>query len=90
MSPGNDNLPVFLESGSWERRRLAGKWFSLPQGTKPAGRRRSQEGEVILHGSTSTGIPTHTSLLKYSASQFASRKQPCDSVRPTCSGTGVP
>jgi hypothetical protein len=45
---------------------------------------------VPHHGSMYTGIPTHTSLTRYSASQFASRKQPCDSVRPTCSGLGVP
>ena len=44
----------------------------------------------VSHGSTYTGIPTQTSLTKYSAFQFASRKQPCDSVRPTCSGLGVP
>ena len=88
--PGNDNLPVILESGSWERRRLAGKWFSLPQDAKPAGPRLSREEKVIFHGSTNTGIPSHTSFDRYSASQFASRKQPCDSVRPTCSGLGVP
>ncbi len=42
------------------------------------------------HGSTYTGIPIQTSLSRYSAFQFASRKQPWDSVRPTCSGLGVP
>ena len=42
------------------------------------------------HGTTSTGMPIQTSFTRYSASQFASRKQPCDSVRPICSGLGVP
>ena len=43
-----------------------------------------------VQGSTYTGIPTQASFSRYSAFQFASRKQPCDSVRPTCSGLGVP
>ena len=43
-----------------------------------------------LHGSTNTGMPTQTICAKYSAFQFARRKQPCDSARPTCSGRGVP
>src|SRR5437867_10218736 len=30
-----------------------------------------------LHGSTNTGMPTHTICEKYSAFQFARRKQPC-------------
>ncbi len=42
------------------------------------------------YGSTNTGVPTRTTSSSVSASQFASRKQPCDSVRPTFSGSGVP
>jgi hypothetical protein len=42
------------------------------------------------YGTISTGMPTQTSFTRYSASQFASRKQPWDSVRPTNSGLGVP
>ncbi len=41
-------------------------------------------------GSTMTGNPTQASRSKACASQLASRKQPCDSVRPTFSGSGVP
>ena len=56
----------------------------------PPGEAGWQTTQMRFHGSTSTGIPTHTSFDRYSASQFASRKQPWDSVRPTSSGTGVP
>lgn len=45
---------------------------------------------VRAHGSTKTGMPSQANFNRYSAFQFASRKQPCDSVRPTCSGLGVP
>ena len=44
----------------------------------------------IFYGSTFTAVPTVTNCSKYSAFQFARRKQPCDSVRPTSSGFGVP
>ena len=44
----------------------------------------------LPYGSTNTGRPTQTRYAKYSAFQFARRKQPCDSARPTCSGRGVP
>jgi len=44
----------------------------------------------IPYGSTNTGRPIQAICEKYSAFQFASRKQPCDSARPTCSGRGVP
>ncbi len=59
---------------------IAGKMVALRVHFR--GRRR--------HGSTYTGMPTQTSLSRYSAFQLANRKQPCDSVRPTCSGLGVP
>ena len=42
------------------------------------------------YGSITTGVPTMTRRKRYSAFQLAKRKQPCDSVRPTSSGRGVP
>lgn len=42
------------------------------------------------YGSTTTGMPTHAASRSVYASQFAKRKHPCDSVRPTFSGEGVP
>jgi hypothetical protein len=57
----------------------------------PAGTAEALDGRAVRlsQGSTYTGIPTQTSLIRYSAFQLARRKQPCDSVRPTCSGLGV-
>ena len=67
-----------------------------------AGKQTEQEGEELQRrfheggerwegqGSTTTGRPVHTRSRRVSASQFARRKQPCDSVRPICSGFGVP
>ena len=72
----------------WERGVSRGRTLSIS--AKARRRVAGAHHPKITHGSTSTGIPTHTSFDRYSASQFASRKQPCDSVRPTCSGLGVP
>jgi len=44
----------------------------------------------LVYGSTTTGVPIAISRRRYSAFQLAKRKQPCDSVRPTSSGRGVP
>lgn len=44
----------------------------------------------MAQGSTCTGMPTQAARTRNSAFQLAKRKHPCDSVRPTSSGFGVP
>ena len=44
----------------------------------------------VRHGSTITLVPALHMPCSFSAFQFASRKQPCDSARPMRSGKGVP
>ena len=42
------------------------------------------------YSSTVTGIPIRIIRISFSAFQLASRKQPCEPVRPISSGRGVP
>src|SRR5262245_14715917 len=67
-------------------RKLAAMFQCFAQGVKVQVPRRADYSQ----GSTKTGSPTQTKRAKNSAFQFARRKQPCDSARPTCSGRGVP
>ena len=82
---GETSRGVALSGSGWE----AGK---QTEHEGPGVERRFHEGgeREEGQGSTTTGRPVHTRSRKVSASQFARRKQPCDSVRPICSGFGVP
>ena len=52
--------------------------------------RRGQFAEAAVYGTTVTGRPAQARVSNVRASQLARRKQPIYSVRPTCSGVGVP
>lgn len=44
----------------------------------------------VIHSSITTGIPFRAMRSRNRAFQLDNLKQPCDSVRPTFSGAGVP
>ena len=51
---------------------------------------RSTGTQRFLHSVNTTRVPGLTSAASRIASQFVSRTQPCDSVRPICDGSGDP